>query len=584
MDLPRPLHRPPFVPRPPLVLEIDLGRGLLTSPPSDPLTALRSRNTPQLADIISGLRRAASDDAVAGAVVHIQGAGLTFAQAEELGSALRDLAETGKPVVAWTESFGELGPGTCPYYLACHASSVWMQPSGSVGLTGVAVEITTLRGLLDKVGAEPQIGQRREYKSAAETLMSREISAANRTMSTRMAASVMEQVEERVRSARHLDAGSLDAAVASAPLSADRAVELGLVDRLGYRHDVYDHLRRVMGRDGEIRLRYAHRYAKHEASRTREQVRRRRYPVVGIVEVNGSIVVGRSHRGSPFAGPAAGSDSVCAALRAIAEDDDIKAVVLRVDSPGGSYVASDAIRAQVQRIQRSGRPVIASMGSVAASGGYFVAMPCDQIVALPSTLTGSIGVLGGKLVLEGTADKVGVTREAAVSGSRAGMFSSTKPFDADEQAVVEAWLDEVYADFTTKAADDRQMAVHDLEPVARGRVWTGSDAQQRGLVDVLGGLEGAVVQACDRAGLERDRVQVRSVPHVPALARILPAESSESHADSVEASVSLWGASLAPVPTGTPAGSAPRVLSEMLGGLGLPPDGVLGLPWRLRLV
>lgn len=561
----------------PLLLEIDLSHGLLSAVPQDPLTALRGRNTPRLSQVLAGLRLGAKDPEVGGVLIHVT-ANVGVAQAEALGLALREFAESGKPTIAWSETFGELGPGTIPYYLATFAKQIWLQPSGSVGLQGVALEVTTVRGVLDKIGAEPQFGQRHEYKTAAELFMAREVSEPNREMTQRLCDSVTEQVSSATAAARSLNADQVAEAIAASPLTAKEALERGLIDQLGYREDVYDRVRADLG--GEIRLQFAHRYAKQQEAQPVRRLQQRKRPTIAVVSIDGGIVTGRSRGGSPIGGPNAGSDSVTAALRAVAEDEAVKAVVLRIDSPGGSYVASDAIRDAVLRLRRTGRPVIAAMGSVAASGGYFVAMPCDKIVALPSTLTGSIGVLGGKIVIAQTLERIGITREAIGSGSGATMFSSARHFDDAEWARVEAWLDLVYEDFTRKAAEDRHLPYEVLEGYARGRVWTGADAQERGLVDELGGVPAAIRLACEQAGLDRDEVRVAPFPHLPMLARLKPAESTASPVDAVAmAPARSLQTALTHALTGLHPGSGPASGSGTPGTPGTP--GILTLPWHL---
>jgi protease-4 len=553
--------------RRPLVLEIDLALGLQSAEPRDPLTALRSRNTPRLNQIIAGLRHGSRSDEVVAAVVHVT-PDIRVADAEELSLALRSFRETGRTVIAWTESFGELGPGTVPYYLATAADEIWLQPSGSIGLQGIGLEVATVRGLLDKIDAEPQIAQRREYKTAAEAIMSTEISEPNREMTRRICDSITEQVVARTADARSRSEEQVREAITAAPLSADDALQRGLVDRLGYRDDVYREVRRRFGGDHDpddseaVRLLFAHRFAR---SLRRQAVgRARREPVIAVVQVHGGIVTGRGHGQPPMSRPQAGSDVVVGALRAAAADDSVRAVVLRVDSPGGSYVASDAIRDAVLRVKESGRPVIASMGAVAASGGYFVSMAADRIVALPSTLTGSIGVFGGKVVIKDTLARIGVNREA-IGTPQATMFSSNRVFEHDEWLKIESWLDAVYDDFTHKAAADRGLPYEELEANARGRVWTGADARDRGLVDELGGLRSAVELAARQVGADIEHVRVQQFPHLPMLARLKAPESSESPAAAVI----------------TP--RVPGMLELVARALGVQEGGVLTMPWRFTI-
>lgn len=556
----------------PLLLELDLARGLLESPPQDPLAAMRARQVPTLSTVLARLREAADDAAVVGLVAHVGPDVLTPAQVEELGEGVELFAASGKPTACWTESFGELGAGTLPYHLAVHFDSVWMQPSGTLGLVGVATRGVFLRAALDRLGLEPQIGQRHEYKSAADQLLRDHMSDAQREATQRLADSVTEQVVATVARRRSLSPEQVRAAVDTAPLTAEVALERGLVDRLGYRDELYAELRgRLEGEGGTpLELRYVHRWApagrRRAGRRLRRLATRRQQPVVAVVAVEGGIALGRSNA-SPLGGRRAGSDTVCAALRSAGARDDVAAVVLRVVSPGGSYVASDAIHREVHRLRQDGTPVVASMGSVAASGGYFVAMGADEIVALPSTVTGSIGVLGGKVVVGDALRRLGIGTEPVGAGSQATMFDSTVPFREQEWARVEQWLDAVYADFTAKAATGRQMPYERLEPLARGRVWTGADAQDRGLVDTLGGLDRALTRAADHAGSSRQEVRVVRVPHPSPLDRLRPATSSES------AAASLW----------TPVSSSEGAAETVLRQLGLTGGGVLSLPgpWRL---
>jgi len=221
-----------------------------------------------------------------------------------------------------------------------------------------------------------------------------------------------------------------------------------------------------------------------------------------------------------------GSDSVTAALRAATADPHVKAIVLRVNSPGGSYVASDAIWREVVRTRNAGKPVVVSMSDVAASGGYFISMAADAIIAQPGTVTGSIGVISGKPVLTDMLGKAGVTTDSVVLGEHAAMFSTSKPFSTEEWQIVDAWLDRIYADFTGKVAAGRGLSAERVHELARGRVWTGADAQERKLVDELGGVEEAVDVARRRAGLPATAPLVH-YPRLGPLDRIRPAASSE---------------------------------------------------------
>jgi protease-4 len=571
-----PLHRPG------LLLELDLSRGLLEAPPAGPVQALRSLQRPTLRQVVEALEKAADDPRVRGLVAHIGPWQPSLAQSSELRAAVQRLRDAGRRTVAWTESFGELGPGNIGYHLASAFEEVWLQPSGQVGLVGLTAEAVFLRGTLDKLGVEPQIGQRYEYKTAADTFVAEGMTDANREMLTRLVESGMETIVGDVAAARGLAPEQVRAAVDDAPLSAGAALEQGLVDRIGYRDEAYAAARECLGaRPGaELDLLFVERYGRSRLSELSSGVpaRLRSRDTVAVVQAAGPIHLGRSG-GSPVSGRSVGSDTLGSALRAAGRDDAVRAVVLRVDSPGGSYVASDAVRREVHALREAGTPVVASMGALAASGGYFIAMPCEKIVANPGTLTGSIGVLAGKQVLSTALDRVGLRRESVVSGRYADMFSTDRPFDDEEWGRLEAWLDEVYEDFTAKAAQDRSMDEARLRSLARGRVWSGADAAAHGLVDELGGLSRAVDVACGLAGLARPGVQVRTFPQVHPLQRLVPVQNSESP---LAASGGVPGGFLGGWGLDGLTGEGTPWVDRLLAAAGLP-HGALTLPWNLRL-
>jgi protease IV len=548
-----------------ILLELDLTRGVLETPPASPLAAFRARHLPTMRELVRALRKGAEDDQVVGLVAHLGGPALSLAQVQDLREAVADFRASGKGAVAWTESFGEIGGGTVPYYLATAFDEIWLQPSGDLAITGVSIQATFIKGALDKAGVIPQFGKRREYKSAVETFTEKEMSGPAREMASRLAESAYEQIVEGIAVRRQLEPAKVREFVDDAPLSAEAGREGGLIDKLGYRSDVYEALEKRLGETTPL---LAERYVRR-GPRTLHEVRKSlpwpQKPVVAVIRISGGISVGRNSGGGPIGGPGSGSDTIGAALRAVAEDDKVKAVVLRVDSPGGSYVASDAIRHEVLRLRATGRPVIASMGSVAASGGYFVAMPADVIVAQPGTITGSIGVFSGKGVVRDALGRIGISQEAVSEGANARMYSAQEEFTTDQWERLEETLDRIYEDFVAKAAEDRGLPVADLEALARGRVWTGADAHERKLVDELGGFEHALRLACSRAGLDRDNITLATAPHRTLLDRLRPPEST----DDLAATAKSW--------------TADGLTSTIYTALGLPPTGLLTMPmtWRL---
>jgi protease-4 len=526
----------------PLILELDLTDDLVESAPADPIAMALSYRKTALRDVVDGLRRAGPDPRVRALVAKVGSTRMGLARIQEVREAVLAFRRAGKPAVAWSETFGEFGPGTLPYYLATGFDEIWLQPSGDVMLTGVSLEARFLRGALDKVGVEPEIGQRHEYKSAANIFLERGFTPPHREATARLAASVSERLIAGIAEARGRSPEEIRTLVDRGPLLGPEAHEAGLVDHLGYRDEVYAAVRRRIGE--EAPLQYVARYARMSAKDRLRRLTKRSEPKIALIQGVGGIRLGRSGR-SPLTGTAMGSDTISAAFRAATKADDVAAIVFRVDSPGGSYVASDTIWREVVLAQKAGKPVVVSMGDLAASGGYFVAMAADVIVAQPGTLTGSIGVLGGKQVVAGLLDKLGVGHDAVAEGAHARIFSTVSRFSESEWERVDRWLDRVYEDFTAKVADGRGMNRERVHELARGRVWTGADAHDHGLVDELGGMERAIDIARDRAGLpSRWEPELRVFPKVSPIDRLRPAQSSE---DPAAASAALFVESWGPV-------------------------------------
>jgi protease-4 len=522
------------------VLEMDLR----TMPPEtagfDPL-ALVSGGSRQVAlrDVVAAIYRAAEDPRVAGLIARVQLTASPAAAVQELREAIVAFTAA-KPSVAWAETY----PGTLSYYLASAFGEVWMQPAGSVGLIGFASNATFLRDALDKAGIEAQFVARGEYKSAANRFTEHGFTEAHREAVTRMLESLQEQVWEAVGKSRNLDAGALDALADRAPLLRDEAVSSGLVDRIGFRDEAYDRIaelvgvKDVSGEDTPPRL-YVSRYAGAARSRLAPPVPpvpgRRAKPAVAVINVDGTIVDGRGGpQFLPFGASTVGSDTIAPALRQAAADDSVSAIVLRVNSPGGSVTASETLWREVKRARKRGKPVVASMGAVAASGGYYIAAAADAIVASPATVTGSIGVITGKLVIRDLLQRLGVGLDTVRTNANADAWSIETPFTPEQRAHREAEADLVYADFLERVADGRNLTTEAVDRVARGRVWTGADARERGLVDELGGFRTALRRAKILAGLDEDAdVRLVTLPGGSLLDMLRPRASSQPAAASL---------------------------------------------------
>lgn len=520
------------------VLELDLQSAPPESLGFDPFTLISLGGKPlTLRQAVDALHRAAEDDRVAGLIARIQLSAAAPGAVQELRDAVAAFGAT-KPTLAWAETY----PGTLSYYLASAFREVWMQPSGTVGLIGFATSALFLRGALDKAGIEAQFVARGEYKSAANLFTQDSYTDAHREADTALIGSLHAQVLQAVAESRHLDAATVDALADKAPLLRDAAVSGKLVDRIGFRDEAYARIAELTGApaaadgdDAPPRL-FLSRYAKANTFNPVPPIPgRKTKPTIAVVTLDGPIVSGRGGpQMLPFGNSNAGGDTIAAALREAVADDDVSAIVLRVNSPGGSVTGSETIWREVVRATEAGKPVIASMGSVAASGGYYVSMAADAIIANAGTITGSIGVVTGKLVSRQLKDKLGVGSDSVRTNPNADAWSSNERFTDEQQAHVEAEADLFYADFVERVAQGRNLTVAAVEEVARGRVWTGADAKDRGLVDELGGLRTAIERAKERAGFDPDaEVRIVNYPGSSMLDVLRPKPSSQPAAASL---------------------------------------------------
>jgi protease-4 len=526
------------------VLELDLQSVPPEASSFDPLALVNGAGKPLLlGEAVAAIHRAAKDDRVAGLIVRVQLPAAAAGPVQELRAAIAAFSDV-KPTLAWAEAY----PGTLSYYLASAFREVWMQPSGSVGLVGFATNATFLRDALDKAGIQAQFIAKGEYKSAANRFTEAGYTDAHREADSRLIESLHAQVLAAVADSRHLEPAELDALADKAPLLRDDALAGRLVDRVGFRDEAYARITELIGApdvspdaddpDAPRRL-YLSRYAKAAAIPSPGLPGRKSKPTIAVVTLAGQIVNGRGGRQlSPLGGSSAGGDTIAAALREAGANDDVSAVVLRVDSPGGSVTASETIWREVVRLREAGKPVVASMGAVAASGGYYVSMAADAIVANPGTITGSIGVVTGKFIARDLKDRLGVGSDSVRTNANADAWSLNRPFTSAQQERVEAEAELCYTDFITRVAEGRNLTTEAVDAVAKGRVWTGADALEHGLVDELGGLRTALRRAKVLAGFEPDdEVKVLALPGSSLLEMLRPKASSQPAATSLSDAV-----------------------------------------------
>ena len=527
------------------VLELDLRVAPPETSSLDPLTIITGGGRPLvLREAVTALHRAADDPRVAGLIARVELPAAAAGPVQELREAVAAFTAV-KPSLAWAETY----PGTLSYYLASAFGEVWMQPAGTVGLIGFATNALFLRDALDKAGIEAQFVARGEYKSAVNLFTQDRYTDAHREADTRLLESLRAQVWLAIADSRNIGQDALDGLADHAPLLRDIAVESGLIDRVGFRDEAYARIAELVGAkgispesgdadgdDGPPRL-YLSRYARATGpgGPARPSIPGRGpKSTIAVVTVAGAIVSGRGGSRLPFGSSNAGADTIAAGLREAAHDDSVSAIVLRVDSPGGSVSASETIWREVKKARERGKPVVASMGAVAASGGYYVSMGADAIVANPGTITGSIGVLTGKLVARDLKDRLGVGSDAVRTNANADAWSVNAPFTPEQHAQVEAEADLVYDDFVQRVAQGRHLSVEAVDAVARGRIWTGADALDHGLVDELGGLRAAVRRAKVLAGLDQDaKVRLIGYPGSSVWDFLRPQPSSQPAAASL---------------------------------------------------
>ena len=462
-----------------MVLTLDLRKAVADSARPTPFD-IGGRN-PTVMDIETALYEAGRDARVKGLIVQLGNGAISTAQAEELGAAFARFRAKGKFVTAYSHGF--LSTGLGDYLLATSANEIWMQPNSTFSPAGAGAGEVFLRGLLDKIQAEPQIVKRAEYKSAADTFMEKSMTDPDREQLTALLQSVYNSATSGVASARKLPTQLIVSSLDKSPQFAEAAQKEGLIDKLAYDDDAEFAALRKAGQD-------AKKVAMGDFLRAREGSSAYAHgPKVALIQASGEIVDGTVAGNGLFGGAdVIASDDMAKTIREAAYDKDVKAIVLRVDSPGGSVSASDQILDALKKAQKKGKPVVVSMGGVAASGGYFISAYANKIVAQPGTITGSIGVLTGKVAFGKSLGLIGVTGEQIGVGKNALFDSPLEPFTPDQLANLNAQADAIYADFKEKVATGRKLPLATVDEIAKGRVWSGADAKSKGLVDQLGGV------------------------------------------------------------------------------------------------
>jgi protease IV len=487
------------------VLAIDLKESIAEETAGVELPLPFLENKMRLRDIVNAINRAGTDGRVKALVLHIEGGAPGMAQAQEIADAVQRFRDKGKFAIAWADTLGEGGPANAPYLLAAQANQLWVQPQGLVGLTGYAGDFLFFRAALDKIGVKYEVWKRKEYKSAMDSFIETQISAPVRENYESLFGDALQQLVDRTAAARKLTPDAVRATLNQAPLLASEALDAKLIDKVGYR-DEADAAALAQAGPGAALVQFDdYRTGQAQLDPASNATQIALIYAVGMIDRRSSRDFGSA---DPVLTPAAMRKAFDEAIG----NPAIKAIIFRIDSPGGSAVASESIRRDVLRAKAAGKKVVVSMGNVAASGGYWIAMDADKIVAQPGTVTGSIGVVGGKPEASGLARLIGIGVDTITTTESADLsiWRPSSPMQNQRQNVR---IDATYNAFVANVAAGRKLPPEKTEQIARGRVWTGRQAKEIGLVDELGGMDTALRIARAELGLGAE---------APVAARLMP--------------------------------------------------------------
>lgn len=488
-----------------IILKVRLTGAVSEVSDGSPLAGLMpDRGRLSLFDMVSALDAAAKDERVQGLVMDLSRGGLGLAEAQEFRAAVLKLRSAGKFAHAFADSF-EGQDSSASYYLATAFETVSLQPSGLFDVRGLSITTPLLGGLLDEQGVRVDLQARHEFKGAAAPLTEKSLPEPIRANYQRAVTSMFEQLVAGIATGRNLSPSAVRTMIDTAPLGANEARRNNLIDKLAYWDETKSMADAAVPDSSLVTLRryFEDKEVKELDMADEDQAK------IAVIAVEGEII--RGDGGSLRNRDKAAAGKLIHAIREARRDKSVKAILIRIDSPGGSYVASDSMLRALEQARSDDRPVVVSMSNVAASGGYFISLAADHVVAQPATITGSIGVVGGKVSFGDLLSRHGVEFTAVDAGANASMYSPFRPFDDPQRGKLATILDGIYTDFTAKVSKRRRLTPDELDAVARGRVWTGEDAHRLGLVDVLGGFEEAISLARQSAGIGLDEPTVLTV-------------------------------------------------------------------------
>jgi protease-4 len=470
------------------------------SPTRTGLTSMLTGHAKKLREIINGIDHAASDDRIKGLALKLD-ASAGMSQTQELRAAIKRFRAAGKFVYAFADDYGESASGNGQYYLAAACDQIWLQPTGQAMLTDIAFEAPFLKDAFAKIDVEPEFVKRSEFKTAPETYTERGYTGPAREMMESLANDLTLQLVTDIAASRNMTPDDVRAILARGPMTTDEAMQAKLIDHIGYADEVVTAAKKAAGSTVRTMALPAYAAETEDAKRNDPNIALI-YQVGEIGRVGGPIDSDNGERGLD------NGNAVVQGFSQAMTKPSVKVIVFRIDSPGGSVTGSESIRRMVLRAKQAGKKVVVSMGSVAASGGYWIAADADKIVAEPATLTGSIGVYSGKFVMGKGLANLGITTDRTAGGPFTAMDSPFTPFTPDQNQKLNAGVDTIYNGFVSIVAEGRKIPAGTIAESAKGRVWSGQQAKQIGLVDSLGGLNDAITVARDAAGIPADQASV----------------------------------------------------------------------------
>ena len=468
------------------ILTLDLRTAIADQAPHSPLAFLTS-HTLSVTQIVQGLRAAEGDSRIKALFIRLPEGGMTPAVADEVRGAIRHFRGSGKLVVAHSQGIYPSGFSSATYMVGASADQFWMQPQASLQAVGVASEAMFFKRFFDRYGLKAAFEQRYEYKNAVNPFLYDDFTPAHKESTLSYMGSIYAIEIGTAAQDRKKDPQQLLEALQGGPYDADRAKALGLIDKVGEVQEAEASLKGVVGEDEPHFLDFAAYHGPEPRTGA---------STIAVIGAEGEITTGGARASGLSSESGVHSDEVAAAFRAAIDDHAVKAIVFRVSSPGGSDTASEEILAAVRAAKASGKPVVVSMGTYAASGGYWISSQASEIIANPTTLTGSIGVFGGKIAIGPALARFGVdTRPIGLGNSYAAAFGTADGFTPDQRKALSGWMDGIYGAFVQRVAEGRRLPVERVREIAKGRVWTGAQAKALGLVDQLGGFDFAVAEA-----------------------------------------------------------------------------------------